>query len=278
MTRYLVVPQWQGSPSSRAMQLIDGAQAIAGDLPRAATTVLDVPMEAGESLDTGVHRLSALQRVQGMVAEALEAHAASAPDEAVLTVGGDCGIALAPIAHAARRSPGLAVVWIDAHPDLNSPDTSPSGAFAGMVLRAVVGDGVPQLALPAGTVAPQRVVIGATRSYDDQEMGAVADFGITTLGADRFAEPDALADAVAATGAEAVYVHVDIDALDPAEIAGNAHPEPFGITVAELTAALARLRARVPLVGASLAGYSPASSAAATDDLGAILRVIGALA
>lgn len=278
MTRYLVVPQWQGSPSSRAMQLIDGAQAIAGDLPRASTTVLDVPMEAGESLGTGIHRLSALQRVHGMVAEALAAHGSAAPDEPVLTIGGDCGIALAPIAHAARRAPALAVVWIDAHPDLNSPETSPSGAFAGMVLRAVVGDGVPALALPGGTVVPGRVVIGGARSFDDPELTAVADFGITSLAVDRFAEADALADAVAATGADAVYVHVDIDALDPAEIAGNAHPEPFGITVAELTVALARLRARVPLVGASLAGYSPTSAAAATDDLGAILRVIGALA
>jgi len=73
MTRYLVVPQWQGSPSSRAMQLIDGAHAIAGDLPRSSTTVLDVPMEAGEALGTGIHRLSALQRVRGLVADALEA-------------------------------------------------------------------------------------------------------------------------------------------------------------------------------------------------------------
>lgn len=277
MTRYLVVPQWQGSPSSRAMQLIDGAQAIAGDLPRSSTTMLDVPMEAGESLGTGIHRLSALQRVRGMVADALEAHDAAAPDEPVLTIGGDCGVALAPIAHAARRAPGLALVWIDAHPDLNSPETSPSGAFAGMVLRAVIGDGVPELALD-GAVAADRVVVGGARSFDDPELAAVESLGITALTVDALHDPDALADAVAATGAAAVYVHVDIDALDPAEVAGNAHPEPFGLTVAELTAALGRLRARVPLVGASLAGYSPASPAAATDDLGAILRVIGALA
>jgi len=91
-------------------------------------------------------------------------------------------------------------------------------------------------------------------------------------------DAEALADAVQATGADAVYIHVDIDALDPAEISGNAHPEPFGVTVAELTAAVSALRARVPLVGASLAGYSPASVSAATDDLGAILRVISVLA
>jgi arginase len=234
-------------------------------------------MEAGESLGTGIHRLSALQRVRGMVADALDAHDVGAPDEPVLTIGGDCGIALAPIAHAARRFPGLAVVWIDAHPDLNSPDSSPSGAFAGMVLRAVIGDGEPGLRLD-GAIAAERVIVGGARSFDDPELAAVADFGITALTVEALRDADALADAVLATGAEAVYIHVDIDALDPAEIAGNAHPEPFGVTVAELTVAIGRLRERVPLVGASLAGYSPASADAATDDLGAILRVIGALA
>src|SRR6188508_1950027 len=105
MTRYLVVPQWQGSPSSRAMQLIDGAQAIAGDLPRSSTTILDVPMEAGEELGTGIHRASALQRIREQIGLALESL-----DDVVLTVGGDCGVALEPIAHAARRTPSLAVV------------------------------------------------------------------------------------------------------------------------------------------------------------------------
>ena len=71
---------------------------------------------------------------------------------------------------------------------------------------------------------------------------------------------------------------VAVDVLDPAEIAGNAHPEPFGLTVAEVTAVIGRLRAALPLVGSSIAGYSPASEASATDDLGAILRVVGALA
>lgn len=273
MTRYLVVPQWQGSPSSRAMQLIDGAHAIAGDLPRSSTTILDVPMEAGETLGTGVHRLSALQRVREQIAAALDG-----TDEPVLTVGGDCGVALEPIAHAARRTPALAVVWLDAHPDLNAPESSPSGAFAGMVLRAVLGEGAPGLALDAGTVEPQRTFVAGARSYDDAELAAVSSLGITALAVDALRDPEQLADVVRASGAEALYVHVDVDVLDPAEIAGNAHPEPFGLTVAEVTAAIGRLRAALPLVGSSIAGYSPASEASATDDLGAILRVVGALA
>jgi arginase len=255
------------------MQLIDGAHAIAGDLPRSATTTLDVPMEAGDALGTGVHRLSSLQRVRELIAGALDSS-----DDPVLTVGGDCGVALEPIAHAARRTPALAVVWMDAHPDLNSPDTSPSGAFAGMVLRAVLGEGAPGLALTAGTVAPDRVFVVGARSYDEAEIDAVSALGVTILDVAALRDADALVAAVRASGAEALYIHVDVDVLDPAELAGNAHPEPFGLTVSELTAAISALRAELPLTGASLAGYSPASAASATDDLGAILRVVGALA
>jgi arginase len=273
MTRYLVVPQWQGSPSSRAMQLIDGAQAIAGDLPRSSTTILDVPMEAGESQGSGIHRLSALQRIREQIGEVL-----ASQQDVVLTVGGDCGVALEPIAHALRRTPSLAVVWMDAHPDLNTPESSPSGAFSGMVLRAVLGEGAPGLVLEAGAVAPARTFVVGARSYDDAELDAVTELGITTLAVDVLRDPEALAAAVGASGAEGVYIHVDVDVLDPAEVTGNAHPEPFGVTVAELTAAIARLRAELPLVGSSLTGYSPASAATATDDLGAILRVVGALA
>lgn len=273
MTRYLVVPQWQGSPSSRAMQLIDGAQAIAGDLPRAATTVLDVPMEAGEALGTGVHRLSALQRVREQVGAALDSHA-----DPVLTIGGDCGVALEPIAHAARRVPALAVVWLDAHPDLNSPESSPSGAFAGMALRAVLGEGEPGLALDAGAVAPERTFVIGARSFDEPELEAVSALGVGAFTVDDVRDPETLAQAVRSSGAEGVYIHVDVDVLDPAEISGNAHPEPFGLSVAEVTAVIGRLRSELPLVGSSIAGYSPASLATATDDLGAILRVVGALA
>ncbi|GAA1842209.1 arginase family protein [Microbacterium koreense] len=273
MTHYLVVPQWQGSPSARAMQLIDGAEAIAGDLPRAATTILDVPAEAGDALGTSVHRLSSLQRVREQMLAALEHHA-----EPVLTIGGDGGVALTAIEHAIARHPGLAVVWLNAHPALNDPESTPSGAFAGMALRAALGDGVSGLSLAAGTLTSERTVIAGARAFDEAELDLISRNDIRSISVDDLRDPQSLAEAVTSTGAAAVYAHVGLDVLDPAELAGTAHPEPFGATVADVTAALGALRATVPLVGASLTGYSPASPSAANDDLGPILRLIGALA
>ena len=127
-------------------------------------------------------------------------------------------------------------------------------------------------------VAPERTFVVGARSYDDAEVDAVSALGVTVVDVAALRDPDALVRAVRACGADRVYIHVDVDVLDPAEVTGNAHPEPFGLTVAELTAVIAGLRAELPLVGSSLAGYSPASAASATDDLGAILRVVGALA
>lgn len=285
MTRFFVVPQWQGSPAARAMHLVDGAEAIAGDLPRASTARVEVPASAGEALDTGIRRFSALSRTAAALREALAAHEGPTGDgdgdgdENFLVIGGDCGVAVPAIAHAAARrgalDDSLAVVWFDAHGDLNTPDASPSGAFAGMALRAVIDD------LPlegSGAVPASRVILAGARELDDAESAALGDSALTHLDVEALADPLALADAVAATGAGAVYVHVDLDVLDPAVIGGVALPVPFGLSLEQLLAALAALRSRVPLVGASIAGFAPASPAAAIDDLGTILRVVGALA
>src|SRR5690606_7170357 len=152
MARFVIAPQWQGSPSARAMRLVDGAQAIAGDLPRAACTTLDIPLEAGEAVGTGVHRYSALARVRAEVDTAL----ADRSDH-VGVIGGDGGVSAGAIA-AVGNDRDLGVVWLDAHGDLNTPSTSPSGAFSGMALSAVLGEGPEALAVHPG-IDPRRVVL-----------------------------------------------------------------------------------------------------------------------
>jgi len=269
MTRFLVVPQWQGSPAARAILLAGGAEAIAGDLPRSACTRIDVPVEAGDAQGTGIRRFSALARVRDAVTEALTG------DEPALIVGGDCGVAVPGIAHAATRDPHVAVLWFDAHADLHSIGSSPSGAFAGMALRAAMGDG-PLAA--AGAVPADHVVLAGAREFDDPEAELIDAVGLRVVTAEDIAQPETIARAVAATGATSVYIHVDLDVLDPAVMTGVGLPTPFGAQPAELTAAIAAVRERLPLRGSSIAGFAPASPAAAVDDLGTILRIVGALA
>lgn len=273
MTAFLVVPQWQGSASPRSMQLVDGAEAIAGDLPRAACRRVEVPLEAGDALGSGVNRLSALLQVRQAVDEAI-----SSTTEPVVLIGGDCSVSVGGIAHAAARHPQLAVVWAGAHPDLHTPASSPTHAFGGMALRAVLGEGPDRLRLPEGTVHPADVVLVGARAFDDAEEGYATGYGIRRVEATALADPDAIAEAVAATGAEAVYVHLDVDVLDPDHAPGVGAAEPFGARLPELVAALKALRAAVPLVGASLTGFLPASAAEADADMGTVLRLVGALA
>lgn len=267
MARFLVVPQWQGSPAPRAMLLVDGASAIAGDLPRAATTVLDAPVEAGESLGTGVRRLSALLRTRELVRDNQGPH--------TVLIGGDCSITVAGLAAIPGGTEDLAVIWCDAHPDLHSPETSPSGAFSGMALRAVLGEGEPQLVLSPG-VRPDRVITVGARVIDDAEIHPLS--ALTQLSPSDLDDVDALANAAEATGATRAWVHIDVDVFDPSHVAGVFSPAPFGVSPSQLTAALRRLRERMPIAGATIAGFAPRSPADAVDDLGALLRLIGAVA
>jgi len=272
---FVVVPLWQGSVSSRAMSLADGAAAILGDLPAAATVSIEVPIEAGESLGTGIRRYSAVRRTRERTEEALAAITGTA-----ITVGGDCGAALPGVAHAARRSNGeLAVLWLDAHPDLNTPDSSPSGGFGGMTLRHIAGDGADGLALEGESrVAPQRLVLGGVRAIDAEEHRFIEEHGIDVLTVEDLSDPSVVIASLEATGASRVFVHVDLDVLDPSALAGLSYPMPFGIDATTLIALVKAVVARFPLAGAAITGFAPSSPEAAEDDLPTILRLVGALA
>jgi arginase len=271
VARFVVVPQWQGSGSSRAMRLIDGAETIRGDLPSAATTVVDVPLEAGDERASGVRRLGSIEMVRDRVRETL-----AGIDDVIITIGGDCGVELGAIERALEQNPDLAVVWFDAHGDLETPESSASHAFCGMVLRTLVGDGVDEL-VPRILLDPARIVLAGARDLTDDEDAFVKDAGVRLVDPLALETPDDLLAAVRATGATAVYVHIDVDVLDPGEFAGKTDPVPFGVTPGQLVAAIRALRAELPLAGAGICEFAPANPGAAVEDMGTLLRVIGAL-
>jgi len=258
-SHFFVVPQWQGSGSDRAMRLVDGALAILGDLPESATTLVQVPLEAGDGEGTGIHRFSSLRLVRERQAQVMADH-----DATPITIGGDCAVEYAAVEHVAR-SGRTVLLWADAHADLNTPASSPSGAFHGMVLRSIIDDGLIEAA---------DVLLLGVRDLDPAEEQAVADLGLTRVSTDSVA--DALAER-AADGAIGLYAHVDLDVLDPAEFAGVAFATPFGESTAALVTALLAARAVLPLSGAGVTEFAPANEVVAADDLPTILRIVSAL-
>jgi arginase len=246
------------------MRLVDGVDALREDLPASVTREVAVPLEAGDEQSTGVARFSSLQLVRERLTDILDDL-----DGIPVVIGGDCAVSEAAITRAARTpGPDLAVVWFDAHPDLNTPESSPSGAYSGMVLRTLI---------ESGAVSADRVVLAGTRCWDPGEESFAQDASIRGLDVDELATPEALVDAVAGTGAGRVYLHIDLDVLDPGSFGSLLDPEPFGLEPARLTAAIRALRAEFAVAGVTIAAYAPSSPEGAVEDAPTLLRIIGSL-
>lgn len=274
-TIFVVMPEWQGSASSRAMLLAEGAAQLREDLPPSARFDVAVPAHAGDALGTPVSRLSSLLAARDAAREVLRSHVATA-----ITVGGDCASTLAGIERAISRDPGTAVLWFDAHPDLQHPSTSPSGAASGMALRHALGDGAPDL-VSTHPVDPSRVLLIGAREIDPEEAEAIATYDIRTQPVLSTGDGSDVGDSVALwlreVGATSVYVHIDLDVLDPAEFASVHGAVPFGFAVGELTAAIRSAVATAPLAGAAICEFAPADAAMAAEDAPTVLRVLAAL-
>ncbi len=269
--KFLIVPQWQGSSSTRALLLQDGAEAIRRDLPASSTQSVEIPIGAGESLGSGIRRFSAIQAIRDRTAEALRGL-----DGPVITIGGDCGIETAPIEHAKAICGGeMALIWLDAHADLNTPLTSPSGAFHGMVLRAITDEHFG----PLGADKPfpaERVILAGTRAFDQPEVEWLERSGFSKLDAESFSAAS-LVEAVGSTGCESVYLHIDLDVIDPSGFASVGFPEPFGLDLTVLLDAVRALAAKFKIAGAGICEFAPSSEENAANDMTTILRIIAAL-
>jgi arginase len=158
---------------------------------------------------------------------------ASVLPERPLVLGGCCCSHVGAVRGLAARVERLGVVWLDAHGDLNTPETSPSGNTWGMPLRMLLDDGV---------VRPDDVALVGARNLDPPEAEYLAATGID----------DSLERAL--DGVDAVYVALDLDALDPGE-AAMFMPEPNGPSVSELEGTLRDVVSRTRLAGMGVTGH-----------------------
>ena len=157
-----------------------------------------------------------------------------------LVLGGDHSVALGTLAGLARhRGPG-GVLWIDAHGDLNTPETSPSGNVHGMVLATALGLGGPRFdgaSLPRPCVLPQHVALVGTRELDPGEKALVRELDILVLtmsDVDRMGIDAARAQGLRRVdGAGFLAVSLDLDVVDPEQAPGVGTPVHGGLSYRE---------------------------------------------
>ncbi len=162
-----------------------------------------------------------------------------------IVLGGDHSIALGTLGGLASVYGSGGVLWLDAHGDLNTPETSPSGNVHGMPLAAALGRDPESFASPAWPLPaldPERVVLLGVRSLDDGERAFVRESGVgvyTMSELDRRGIEPAVREALERLeGAAFVHVSLDMDVVDPEMTPGVGTPVRGGLSYREAHLAL----------------------------------------
>lgn len=195
-----------------------------------------------------------------------------------VVLAGNCVSAVGTLAGLGPEPVG--VLWFDAHGDFNTSETTTGGFLDGMALAIATGYCWRPL---AGTIAgfrpvsERRVTLVGTRDLDPAEAGRLRESGIAVV------EPAAVAERLPARLAAlrsegtGVYLHVDLDVLDPGEGRANGYAVPGGLTLPGLVAALAAAGA-LPVRAVAFTAYDPGAdpagriAAAAAQCLAAVVR------
>jgi len=180
--------------------------------------------------------------VNAKLAQAVAAHSRPA-----LILAGNCNSCLGTLS--GLDNPG--VVWFDAHGDFNTPETTISGALEGMSLAIATGHCHPELM--SRPVAEENVILAATRSLDPLEQVRLQEAHLKLASLDALPpEIDRLAQRVST-----IYLHIDLDVLDPSISPGVNFAEPGGISPGQLFGAVRHVMATGKLGAATIANFNP---------------------
>lgn len=201
-----------------------------------------------------------------------------------LVLGGDHSIAIGTLAGVAKHFKNLGVIWYDAHADMNTPETSPSGNIHGMPLAASMGLGHSALTYIGGyrgKVKPEHIVLIGVRDIDKGEQQLIEEKNIKMYTANdvkRLGMQAVIAETLRylSERCDGIHLSFDVDGIDPLEFPGVGTPVIKGISYKESLQAVRLLSASDKLVSAEFVEVNPVLD---KDDTTARLTVnlIGAL-
>ncbi|MCZ8518919.1 MULTISPECIES: arginase [Paenibacillus] len=225
-----------------------------------------VPPSGGDAPAAGPGSLNHLDEVAGMNESLAEAvWGILSRGRFPLVLGGDHSVAIGTLAGLTSHLHSPGVIWFDAHSDLNTAQSSPSGNIHGMSLSAALGLGHDRLVKIGGVspkINPQHTVIIGARSLDPGEKELIRSLGIRCftmheidrLGISRVTEE---AIRIAGTGTDGIHVSFDIDSLDPAEAPGTGTPVRGGLSYREAHCALEMLHESLLVRSAEFVEVNP---------------------
>jgi arginase len=186
-----------------------------------------------------------------------------------LVLGGDHSIAVGTIAGAAchfqKQSKRIGLIWLDAHGDMNTPETSPSGNVHGMPLASIMGYGPPELTGLGGVqpmVEPRNVAIVGVRDLDSRERRLVKESGVhvfTMRDIDERGMREVMSEALRFAGDETagVAISLDMDFVDPSDAPGVGTPVRGGVTYREAHLAMEMIADSRSMVSLELVEINP---------------------
>ena len=248
----LSYPEWQGCGENPAVYF--GALKVIERIFNDEDFVhVDVPIEETLEVTKGVFGLNSIApRFQRTIHDLRQRNPST-----ILMVGGTCGAEIAPVGYLNEKYDGdLAVVWLDAHGDLNTPESSTSGHFHGMALRTLLGEGPEEYTSFLGRqLTPQQVFLAGTRELDLPEQAFIEKSAISVTLSEDFATPKVLTDRISAAGFKNGYLHLDLDVFNPNSFSNSLMPTRGGPLVAEVQLLIQALAKSLNVVGFSVVEY-----------------------
>lgn len=267
----LLVPQWQGSGPDYS--IYHGAFVLREnylkDVDMIQVPVADQPISPVKNDIMGYDEILAQLKA---VNETLKSYK---PDT-VFTVGGGCDADLASMAYLNAAAKGdMALLYIDAHGDLNTPKSSNSKLFYGMSLRALLGDSDEEIVNHLESqLMPDQLVMCGNRALDPEEERYIREEGVLSLSvADIEADPAIAARKLKDKGYQNVYVHIDLDVLDAEDFPFAPVPEPDGLSLDTFIQMLKAVAEECHVVGLGLLEYSGTKESVRSEVLEEIIRI-----
>jgi arginase len=204
--------------------------------------------------------------------------------DGALVLAGDDTAAIGVVAglqQAHGAETGIGVVWVDAHGDFNTPETSFSGILAGMPVAILAGLAGPLWRQEAGLVAPvptERILLVGTRELDEKEEELLRATEVRVLRASELREPARLVDATErlAKRSAVIYLHVDLDVLDPRFVPSASTPSAEGLTIEELVAVVKTVLRTGQVAAVTLSSLNPGAGARGRRSVESALETLAA--